>query len=648
MSPLSNSFRRTILNRPYRLLIIILIIFMIIGIFINGDYGESRDEFYNLKAGSRAFADYTDEQFLRDQDDNYFHGTFYFLLFSAVSKITTSINSNWLGVDSRHFLGYVVFIMAAASFYSIAARLTSVKFAVLPTLLFLTQPIYFGSAFINHKDMPFMAFFTTSVAVGLIAADSFDNGIQKRSDQESSSPGDNPSEIRQSLLNEWRATSDLKRTSFILLIIISIIVMIALILDYIFLPFLLRQVTLAYQGEAAPTISDLFEFFAQDAYKTSLEQYLRKVEAYFFWLRIVLMGLIFIPALLLGRSIFIRTHHQYIRPLMYKYGPLILTGILVGMTSAIRVAGPFAFMLIGGYFFLRHRWRSLPALSLICIVAFLTSYLTWSALWGDPISRYLERMFSSLDFDVHEVFFRAEFIRSDSLPSRYLPELLTIQFTEPVVLLFPFGLILSAWAAVQRKIDRNLVIIILIWLLVPFFSQIVFSLNLYGNFRHLIFMTPPILMLAGYAWMRAQVLIRKEALQIILALLILIPGIVHIFRYHPYEVIYYNALVGGVPGATGSYAMDFTCTSYREIMEYLNEEAPEGALIYAWGPYHAAETFARDDLVIRPEGGSEAPDFAIVCGRGLMNPNFYAGWDVLYEVVRHGTIMSQVKVQPEP
>jgi 4-amino-4-deoxy-L-arabinose transferase-like glycosyltransferase len=538
--------------------------------------------------------------------------------------------------------------MAAASFYSIAARLTSVKFAVLPTLLFLTQPIYFGSAFINHKDMPFMAFFTTSVAVGLIAADSFDNGIQKRSDQESSSPGDNPSEIRQSLLNEWRATSDLKRTSFILLIIISIIVMIALILDYIFLPFLLRQVTLAYQGEAAPTISDLFEFFAQDAYKTSLGQYLRKVEAYFFWLRIVLMGLIFIPALLLGRSIFIRTHHQYIRPLMYKYGPLILTGILVGMTSAIRVAGPFAFLLIGGYFFLRHRWRSLPALSLICIVAFLTSYLTWSALWGDPISRYLERMFSSLDFDVHEVFFRAEFIRSDSLPSRYLPELLTIQFTEPVALLFPFGLILSAWAAVQRKIDRNLVIIILIWLLVPFFSQIVFGLNLYGNFRHLIFMTPPILMLAGYAWMRAQVLIRKEALQIILALLILIPGIVHIFRYHPYEVIYYNALVGGVPGATGSYAMDFTCTSYREIMEYLNEEAPEGALIYAWGPYHAAETFARDDLVIRPEGGSETPDFAIVCGRGLMNPNFYAGWDVLYEVVRHGTIMSQVKVQPKP
>jgi len=625
-----------------------MMIFVVIGIFIAGDYGESRDEFYNLKAGSRALADYTDEQFLRDQDDNYFHGTFYFLLFSAVSKVTTSINSNWSGIDARHFLSYLVFIMAAVSFYFIVVRLTSARFAILPTLLFITQPIYFGSAFVNHKDMPFMAFFTASVAAGLIAADSIDRVFKKMTSEDSSRPGDTPIGIRQTLQSEWKATSDLKRIGLILLVLVAIVVVIALILDFIFLPLLLRQVTLAYQDKATPMISSLFEFFAQDSYKTTLEQYIRQAKAYYFWLRILLIGLIFIPALLLGRSIFKGTHHQRIRPLIYQYGPLILTGILIGMTSSIRVAGPFAFMLVGGYFFLRYRWRSVPALVLIGIVAFLTTYLTWSALWGDPIPRYLERMFSSLDFDVHEVFFRGEFIRSDSLPSRYLPELLTIQFTEPVVLLFPFGLFLTAWAAIQRKIDRYLVIIILIWLLVPFFSQIVFGLNLYGNFRHLLFMTPPILLLAGFAWMRAQEVIRKEVLQIILAFLILIPGIIHIFRYHPYEVVYYNELVGGVPGATGFYAMDFTCTSYRETMEYLNDEALEGALIYAWGPYRAAETFARDDLVIRPEGGTERPDFAIVCGRGLMNPNFYAGWDVVFEVTRQGTIMSQVKAQPGP
>jgi hypothetical protein len=142
--------------------------------------------------------------------------------------------------------------------------------------------------------------------------------------------------------------------------------------------------------------------------------------------------------------------------------------------------------------------------------------------------------------------------------------------------------------------------------------------------------------------------LRSQLVQVLLATLILVPGIVHIIRYHPYEVVYYNAITGGVPGARDSYALGFSCTAYREAMQYVNEVAPEGSLVYVWGPYYSAEPFARSDLDVRLEGGAETPDYAINCGKGLRNPNFYATWDVIHTVSRQGTVFAQVKAPSSP
>jgi hypothetical protein len=60
-----------------------------------------------------------------------------------------------------------------------------------------------------------------------------------------------------------------------------------------------------------------------------------------------------------------------------------------------------------------------------------------------------------------------------------------------------------------------------------------------------------------------------------------LPGFVGILRVHPYELAFYNTLVGGLPGAVErGYETVFWCESLNEpAIEYINETLPEGALV---------------------------------------------------------------------
>ena len=238
---------RRLLDRPYGPLLLLLVVLFVIGILISGDYGQSYAEFYNLNAGTRALGAYGYEEFLRDQNEGYFHGTFYFMIFAAVSRITTSINPNWMGIDARHFVNFLVFLMGTASLYTIAMRLTSPRFALFPTLLFVTQPIYFGSSFINQKDAVFMSFFLASIASGLVAAEAWGKprATTPKRGEDSSQPGRRY--IRETLREDWQRSSKLIRVLLILLTLSAIGIAFGLLTNLFILPNLLRQVTEAYR-----------------------------------------------------------------------------------------------------------------------------------------------------------------------------------------------------------------------------------------------------------------------------------------------------------------------------------------------------------------------------------------------------------------
>jgi hypothetical protein len=70
-------------------------------------------------------------------------------------------------------------------------------------------------------------------------------------------------------------------------------------------------------------------------------------------------------------------------------------------------------------------------------------------------------------------------------------------------------------------------------------------------------------------------------LTILLGLFLLLPGVVGIARVHPYELSYYNAFIGGLPGAyRRGMEPTYWGDTYYSALPFLNAHAPPGARVY--------------------------------------------------------------------
>ena len=65
----------------------------------------------------------------------------------------------WSLSDLRHLLYFFTFLAGVWAFYSLAKRWLSQTAALGATVLFATQPLFWGHAFISPKDIPFLSFF---------------------------------------------------------------------------------------------------------------------------------------------------------------------------------------------------------------------------------------------------------------------------------------------------------------------------------------------------------------------------------------------------------------------------------------------------------------------------------------------------------
>jgi hypothetical protein len=63
---------------------------------------------------------------------------------------------------------------------------------------------------------------------------------------------------------------------------------------------------------------------------------------------------------------------------------------------------------------------------------------------------------------------------------------------------------------------------------------------------------------------------------------------------HPNQIVYFNSLVGGLPGAFGRYDIDYTGNCAKQALEWILEhgDTPPGRAIRVSGPKHNAFTRA--------------------------------------------------------
>lgn len=156
-------------------ILILLLIAFLIGCFTVTNYGESWDEPDIYRYGEYALNAY--QFILHPQELPYFdtnlhlYGPAYFMIVTILARGLMALISAWTIVTAWHFIYFITFLAGVYILYQLSKRWMSEWAAFGVALLFLTQPLLWGHAFINPKDAPFMTFFMASIYLGFQMAD---------------------------------------------------------------------------------------------------------------------------------------------------------------------------------------------------------------------------------------------------------------------------------------------------------------------------------------------------------------------------------------------------------------------------------------------------------------------------------------------
>jgi len=521
---------------------------LVLGALLVRDYGMSTDESkiykyaaHSLENYSRVIHGLAPVDFSNGNLDYY--GPAFFMAAGLFARLMRFLSITGSGSIAWHFFYLASFQVAILSIYFLCRRWMGTWAAFGGSLLFATQPVFWGHAFINPKDIPFMAFFLASVACGFAMVD----GIS-----------------RSTAFPEFGRIGSAQLPDLD---------------DCVIRPFA-RQML---KGSASPVV--------------------------------------------------------------------LLAGLVLGITTSIRVLGPFAGMIVVLYALYVCPRRAPGVLVPYLAVAGLTSFLTWPFLWTSPLIHFYQSIRVMSEFPWQgSVLFEGKSILATELPARYLPKMLALQLTESALILFLGGFALAVVKMFRERILAPFFVVI-IWFLMPIMAIILAGSTLYDGFRQVFFLIPPVFICAGLAldWVFAR--LKPIPLRVLALGLMAAGGVYSIITLHPYEYIYYNGLVGGVRGAFRNYELDYWATSYREAADYVNAVAPANARVIVYGPDNVYVPYSRPDVkvVSRDEAKTLAAqqnmtfDYAVVLDRNSQDLRACRSGQALKTIERDGAILAVVK-----
>ncbi|HNM36003.1 MAG TPA: hypothetical protein PKI33_03025, partial [Anaerolineales bacterium] len=443
---------------------IILACVFIAGLLTFDHYGESWDDRSLQKYAEKSIAAYT--TFPQEgvvnivREDLGFYGPFFVMLTDVLSKSLSTFLPFSLP-DLRHLIYYLTYFAGVLAFHSIAKRWLTQIPALGATLLFALQPVFWGHAFMNPKDTPFLALFLLSISLGMQAFDSLK--LDSRIDLSLNS----------------------KRT----LTLLTVLWLVSIFGLFIFTQAIHTYIeVLVHSAQAGNT--NLFSLVAKDIAAVPAETYTQRYFILFVQLRTYYSLLITLILLI--------AYYRLNPNLPNNIFTILPAALLLGLSTSTRILGPFAGVIIAYYALRTKGKQSIPAILIYAILALIATYISWPYLWMNPIPRFFESLKEmSLYPWLGGVIFNGDLYQSTNLPASYLPTLLVLQLTEPVWLLS-----LAGWGvAIQDKEKkRTLFEVALLWFVIPLLAFIVLKVALYDNFRQILFILPPIFLMAGVAF----------------------------------------------------------------------------------------------------------------------------------------------------
>lgn len=221
-------------------------------------------------------------------------------------------------------------------------------------------------------------------------------------------------------------------------------------------------------------------------------------------------------------------------------------------------------------------WNLCASLLPAVVLAWLIMLLAWPWAQHHPLAGPFNALFELGHFKwPGQVLLAGREVTASTLPWQYLPRYLAVKL--PPALLGLLVLAPPAAIFLGRGRTRGRIGAVALVCLAALFPPVYVMAShavIYDGLRHLIFMLPPLCVLAGLTL--AALCARARALgrwapgaAALLAAAALAPTALAMARLHPYEYVYYNALTGGTAGAQGRYELDYWGTSYAEAARWL-------------------------------------------------------------------------------
>ena len=222
-------------------------------------------------------------------------------------------------------------------------------------------------------------------------------------------------------------------------------------------------------------------------------------------------------------------------------------------------------------------WRQVRRTFLLLLIISAAGYLTGLLLWPyalqnplvNPWKSYL--VMANFPTTIPQIF-EGHFIWSDYHPWYYLPEYMLI--TIPLVIFAGLFLFIGLSGKIIKPDQRLIYGFLIFSILLPPLFVIVMHANLYGAWRHFIFIYPGIVILSAIGFYEFFVWIKRSVVRgvfvVVFGLLIFHP-VKFMAASYPYYYLYYNQFVGGLKGAYGKYETDYYYHTMRGGAEWLQE-----------------------------------------------------------------------------
>ena len=612
------------------LLLVWFLINLAIGALTVHEYGMSIDETNNQRYAADTLDAYPSLFGLRYEpkyDSSYDgHGPSFVTIAAICIRIIQALWPQAFVPDLWHYAYFITFLLTGVCLYWLARRWFNMWTAWALLLLFSTQPLLLGHAFINPKDTPFMFFLTLSVLWGFRMADA------ESADQQYVSL-ENPASV---LTDKFQTSNPQRRRKFIVSFALALTGAFALIILSSQVNSLIEQIVVSfYHAEPESLAGRIFSSVAspnvppEDYVSKALRLFQRAERGIF------IAGMLFFLAylgLLINnttlstflRGLWAQRHRfrestvnlaawlrsslgakslqawfaEFFRALRSPY--VIPAGIALGLATGVRAVGPLAGVIVVLYLFAKVRSRAWGTAIAYFLIAGIITYIVWPRLWDAPIQRYLEALGIASNFSQFpgRVLFNGRLYGASELPRSYLPVLLSIQFTEPAILCIYVGLGLLIWQLLRSRIRMDLLLYISLGFALPLCALILLHSPLYHNFRQALFLIPALFMIAAFALELILNKISQNWVRVLLITGLAFPGIYSTSKLYPYEYIYYNSLVGGSAGAAHRYELDYWRISLREMALELNKVAAPESLIVVTRSAGLLARYTRPDLIV--------------------------------------------------